>query len=187
MGSGNSDPLSNAWSPPVYRVYGSHGYERDLNALETKHSNIAARRMLGAGSSAHIGILYAISGTHSVHNLYIQHCAKMLDKSLRATSSTISARLMWWCAREYEMETWGSTTSVKPTSKVPLVRTGTQGIWEYDVKEEWVQDGLPNEPRLQARFVNIPSVFVSNADEIEKKWYSKRKHITLNKLGHGVR
>ena len=84
-------------------VHGSGPYEQFLSRIDTCIINITARRVIGAGRSTRFPVLLATAGMKSIRNLYLQHNAKMLDSSLRATSSPIQTRLCRWAARVYQM------------------------------------------------------------------------------------
>ena len=87
---------------------GSGLYEPDFCRLETRHSNIAVRRVLGAGTSARLESLYAVSDLMSVHNLYLHCCAQLLNRCLRARNSSIHERLTVWTSNVYGVGSWNS-------------------------------------------------------------------------------
>ena len=51
---------------------GSGAYESDMKTLETRHTNLAARRVLGLGTTARLETLFATADLLSAHNLYIR-------------------------------------------------------------------------------------------------------------------
>ena len=82
-------------------VYGSGIYEADFRDLETLHSNAADPRVIRLGVSTKTETLNAVAGVFRVRNLYLRHCADLVDNCLRATGGTICFRLSAWARRQY--------------------------------------------------------------------------------------
>ena len=61
--------------------------------LDTMIINIAARKIGGLSRTTRIESLHFLSGTRSMSNLYVLHCAELLDSCLRATDSDVKARI----------------------------------------------------------------------------------------------
>ena len=145
---------------------------------------ICVRRALGLGVSARIEMLYVVSGAQNVHNLFIQHCAAMLDKSLRATNSATPNRLSWWTGREYGMVSWGATTSAIQPGGILLDKRGLgHGFWGNDIAEEWVCSLLSSAPVMDHRRGAMERVFFSNAEEINTKLQSKTQTFDFHRVG----
>ena len=72
---------------------GSGAYEADLRSLEVRHTNVAARRVLGVGATARLGTLFSTSDLLPARNLYLRSRAAMLDRDLRASECTLHSRL----------------------------------------------------------------------------------------------
>ena len=70
--------------------------ERATSRMDTCSINVVAREVLGVDRTARIPILYAMSRVMSSRNLYIQHCAAIVDLGLRAENSTLQSRLQHW-------------------------------------------------------------------------------------------
>ena len=80
---------------------GSGAYESGIRKLRACALNLAARSNAGAGFSARLIVLHSMASTIAVHNLYIQNCARTMDRGLRAQSSAIASSLSAWSAGEY--------------------------------------------------------------------------------------
>ena len=104
-------------------VYGSGAYEAHLDRMETQHANVSAGRITGIGRSARLVTLRMTAGALSVRNQYIQACALLLDRSLRAYDSTIQTRLLRWTRRMYSVSEWHPPpTIVQPEHDAPSFR-----------------------------------------------------------------
>ena len=155
-------------------VVGSGVYEKKFRTLETQLSNVAARRIVGLGISARIETLNAVAGLMSAHNLYLRTCSALLDRSLRATRSSIKNRLEKWLSRAYAITSWKPEIVKVTPATVRLARTSTVGIKEVDVKEEWFCSLLQGVPHIPERFT-VPSIFYTEADEINSDMEMKEK------------
>ena len=69
---------------------------------------MVARKVLGVGRSARLPVSLAAAGVQSVQNLYLQHCAELVDASLRASESAIRVRLNRWMERLYGVKEWNA-------------------------------------------------------------------------------
>ena len=145
---------------------GSSMYESTFRQLDTRDHNIPARRIVGLGPSARIETLFHTAGILNVRNLYLRCCGGMLDRALRAWASSIRTRMDRWLCNVFGVSTWTSAPGrVTPALAQRSPRRRREGIFEYDVGEEWFCNALERIPRLPDRF-RIPSVFHTNAPEI---------------------
>ena len=87
-------------------VTGSMAYEQLLSKVDAAIINVTARKILGVGASARIPALHLTAGVKSIHNLYLQHCAELLDSSLRVTNGTIQKRMRLWVDGIYGTKQW---------------------------------------------------------------------------------
>ena len=80
-------------------------YEQYLK-IDTAIVNPMARKVLGTGILARLLTLHAAAGVKSACNIFVQHCAELLDSSLRAVMSTIQERLLPWTADICGVQGW---------------------------------------------------------------------------------
>ena len=144
---------------------GSGAHERALGALETQQGDIAARRVAGLGVSARIETLFATTNLLTVRNMYLHTCATLLDRTLRATSSTIQARMDQWLRRVYGVRDWRARATEISVNGRRGPRIGAHGLQEIHIQETWLWDLLESPPYLPRRFM-VPSIFYTGADEI---------------------
>ena len=85
---------------------GSGAYESELRRIDTCTLNPAATAITGAGSSARLITLHSTAGAVSVRNLYIQNCAKTMDRGKRAGGSSVAKNIEKWSARLYQISNW---------------------------------------------------------------------------------
>ena len=90
---------------------GSGIYETDFKALETRHTNIAARRVLDLGPTARLETLFSTADLISAHNLYLRGRATLLDRGFRAVDCSHQSRMDRWTRRVYGVETWRTKTT----------------------------------------------------------------------------
>ena len=62
-------------------------------SINTQVVNIVARKIGGLSRSARIETLRHVAGTFSIQKLNVRHCAEFPDACLRASGSSINARL----------------------------------------------------------------------------------------------
>ena len=93
-------------------VFVSGAYEQDFRRLVVCVVNPVARRVAGAGRYARLPIHLASAGVLSVHNLYLQRRAVVLDRVLRARNSTVCERLSRWSQQVRGMRTRYARTAV---------------------------------------------------------------------------
>ena len=147
-------------------VWGAMAYEQYLKKIDTAVINPMARKVLGTGISARLPTLHATAGVKSMRNIFAQHCAELLDSSLRATKSTIQRRLPPWTANVYGVEDWEVATMLFKPEVSPPPRIFQFAFYDCDVAESWRFRVLKKSP-VPADFLKIHSVFYSDATEIE--------------------
>ena len=139
-----------------------------MKRINTQIVNIAARRIGDLSRSTRIESLHYTVGTTTIYNLYVRHCAEFLDASMRANNSTINDRLREMLGTYYGVTTFSTRdvqveiplTNIQATlQERPLPRHWSTTCWFCRVFEE--------KPGLQAG-MEIPSMYVSNADEINR-------------------
>ena len=108
---------------------GSGMYETHFRQMDTKHTNIAARRIAGMGISARLETLHVMAGTLSTAYLYLQTCAGLPDRALRADSSTVRTRLYRWLCGTFRVESWEGRPPRVERGSIHSRRTWTKGIW----------------------------------------------------------
>ena len=96
---------------------GAGAYEADMRRVDTCALNPAVRSITGASFPARLIVLHSVAGAASIHNLYIQTCARTLDRGMRATNSSLAHRLSVWSAGVYRIKDW----IPKMTEHRPLV------------------------------------------------------------------
>ena len=149
-------------------VIGSGLTERNMRLLDTRVTNVLARKICGVGQAARLPILHAASGTMAVHNLFIQRCAEMLNIALKAENSSIQQRLRRWLGKAYGVETWEATVQTLEVPQELLPQIGRLKYLDYEVQENWVFNVLPQLPKLQERFLSR-STFYCGAAEIRER------------------
>ena len=87
---------------------GSGAYEAELKALEVRHTNVVARRVLGLGATARLETLFSTSDLLSAHNLCLRSCAAMLGRGFRASNRILQKRLAEWTENAYGVTSWAS-------------------------------------------------------------------------------
>ena len=147
-------------------VVGSGLSDEAMRRVNTCVLNVMARKIVGVNRTARVPILHAVSGILSIHNLFIQHCASMLDLSLRASNSTIQTRLHNWLCQVFKISAWepGVRELCLPVS-VPSHIAELRYL-DVDVGESWCFRLLPSRPAALPPWLRTPSVYHSEADEI---------------------
>ena len=147
-------------------VVGSGLSDDSMRRINTCVLNVMARKIIGVNRTARVPVLHAVSGILSVHNLFVQHCASMLDLSLRASNSTIQTRLQGWLCRVFRMPTWepGVQELCLPDSIPPHI--AELRYLDVDVGESWRFRLLPSRPASIPPWLRVPSVYHSEAEEI---------------------
>ena len=139
-----------------------------LRKINTQVVNIAARKVGGLSRSARIESLHYTVGTTTVYNLYVRHCAEFMDACLRAPNSTVNKRLR----RELEVY-YGVSTFETEDTQIEIPREticATLGVaslpknWDHI---HWFCRCRKEQPRLPDD-MRVPSIYVNNADEINK-------------------
>ena len=98
---------------------GSGAYETETRKLDTCALNPPAKAITGASFSARQAVLHATAGTLAAHNLYIQNCARAMDRGLRALNSTIARSLWTWNNKSYKVTGWRPREcALRPESKL---------------------------------------------------------------------
>ena len=117
-----------------------------MTSLETCILNVFARKILGVSRTARIPILHAALGVISAHNLFIQHCASMVDLGLRASHGTLQSRLDNWLCGGSDMPSWEVDTHKLqlPLSFPPHV--AELRYLDFDGGESWRFQMLPSLP-----------------------------------------
>ena len=146
-------------------TYWASAYEAGLQALDTKHTNPAVRRVLGVGPTAMLETLFTTADLISARNLFLQSCAAVLDRSLRAPDCVLSERMERRTARVYNVDSWATNPVRLTLSSLVYPRT-----WEWKeedriVQETWLCNLLNGGPALPDRS-RVTSAFFTNAPEI---------------------
>ena len=142
-------------------VVGSGAHDKMFQRIGTQSTNISARRITGVARSARIEVLHMAAGLWAIQNQYLQHIALLFSRSLEATRCSLTARLDEWLCKVYNMP-HGFPPSHQPSRPLGLrQRTVAQGIYEWDMAEEWFRAPLATEPKLDEDY-ETPSVYNSN-------------------------
>ena len=148
-------------------VTGSGAYEQAISSLDVGVVNIMARKIAGVGCTARLVALHAASGVLAVNNLYVQHCAGMVDASLRAENSTIQARVSDWLGKVYGLTSWKrQTESFTPPQGTVTLRLYRKPLYDFPLQEVWYLDVLSEIPSLPSIF-KVNSVYHTYAKEAE--------------------
>ena len=127
-------------------VAGGVAYEELLGRLEVQQATIAARRIVGVSGAARLGVPRATADVLSVRNLYVNQCALVLDRALRAHNGSVEVLIREFADKRYGMTGWQIERAAAMTEEYSCPRRGMRGINEYDVREEWEVHLLPREP-----------------------------------------
>ena len=126
--------------------------------METHLANVAARRVGGVDRSTRIEALHFLAGTMSYRNMYVMHCAELMDASLRAHRRTICQRLRLEL-REILGPSCGATEMVElggDSQAGRMERTG-QYIWD---RTKWYLCKYHGKPPAWGQVVKIPGLYV---------------------------
>ena len=91
-------------------LVGNFAYEGSLNRLETQSANVAARRITGVSRAARLAVLRSTADVLSIRNEYVQQCASMLDRALRAFGSSMRERIAAELADRYGVRDWRTSS-----------------------------------------------------------------------------
>ena len=142
--------------------------------------NIAARKIGGLSRSTRIESLHFAVGTATVYNLYVYHCAAFLDACLRAANSSINDRLRielreYYNVPNFELEDVQIQIPVKEISTEMGYMTPS-AHWEHTF---WFCRRRRHALHLGDQY-EIPSMYVSNADEVNKSAFYRLQTYTFN-------
>ena len=149
-------------------VIGSGMYEQSLRRLEVCVVNVLARKVIGVGRSARLPVLHATAGILSAHNLYAQHCADMVDHTLRAEGSSVKERVMGLVCQAYQLQHWELAARECIPSTPLSPRVYRRRFFDMDLREQWFCDVLVHGPDLESR-LKVGSVFHTGAVEAEAR------------------
>ena len=146
-------------------LMGSGLFEDHLSRIETRLTNIAARRVVGVGGSARLMVLHIAAGVQSARNLYILNCAFMMDRAVRTHNSSISASLRSRLAQRFNVPNWKMKKTAITDIPGLRLRMGLKGIVETLINEEWYAELLDYAPGVPTR-CSATSIFHTNAKEL---------------------
>ena len=142
-----------------------------MRKLNTQIVNIAARKISTLSRSTRIESLHLATGTSTILNLYIKHCAEFLDSCLRARECSTNKRLREELGHYFGVSSF-ETEDVqillpkdRITQALRCERLPT--IWEQTY---WFCRQRKNPQTLQ-HLEPIPSVYMNNADEINNSLF----------------
>ena len=118
-------------------IMGSGLFERHFLKMESRITNIAARRITGVGRSARPMVLHFVAGVSSAHNMFVPDCAYSVDRELRAEGSTVRTWMVERTAGIFGRKDWNKgQAELEDTPGVRPIR-GRQGICEEGIRENW--------------------------------------------------
>ena len=85
-------------------MVGGSAYEGLLRRLEVQIANIAAGRIVGVSRAARLEILHPVAGVMSPRNLFIQQCALMTDRTMRAQNSSAHTLVAKYLSERYDVK-----------------------------------------------------------------------------------
>ena len=146
-------------------IVGSGLSDKAMSGLDTCVLNIMARKISGVPRTARVSVLRAVSGALSAHNLFIQHCALMVDLGLRASGSTLQRCLNSWLCRIFGVRSWeaGTRELTLPPNLPPHI--ARLRYLDFDVSESWGARTLESTPQPPS-WIRISPVYHSSAPEI---------------------
>ena len=148
-------------------IVGTGVYEKDLGRLEVCALNVLARRVAGVSRAARIPVLHAAAGLLSVRNLYVQQCAALLDRSLRAVNSWIQERMEQWTEEQYGVTGWkAEALPLEMGAETGPGRVYRMPFFDLDLQEGWFFCVLEKTPRLLPQH-RVASTFFTEAAESE--------------------
>ena len=113
---------------------GSGAYNEHPRCLETHHTNIPVRRIVGISRSEGPMTLLMCAGIHSAHSLYIRQCALMLEWALRAADCSPQGRMTSGLEKEFQTRDWAPETQGVATPSEAGRGTGVRGMHESGVE-----------------------------------------------------
>ena len=145
----------------------------DLMAkMETHVANVAARRVGGMDKSTRIETLHFLANTQSYRNLYVMHCADLLDATLRAHNSTVQIRIR----RELKAILESDAMEVEYV-RVTEVDGGLRDaltpeyVWRAT---KWLIRRYKKQPDW-TRVPEIPGIYACNAPEVNKSVFQRSR------------
>ena len=138
-----------------------------MSGVDTGVVNVAARRITGLDSSVRLESLHFLASTSSCQNLYILHCAEIVDAVLRAQGSSAKNRL------EQEIGAMLGTQGERITTKEEQLRlpegppTGAGDAGGERCTTNWTVQTYRQKPMWE-NVLEIPSMVTCHADEIQR-------------------
>ena len=118
-------------------VTGAGLFERHFSKIETRLTNVAARRILGIGRSARLIVLHAVAGVQSAHNLFLLNCAFSIDRGLRAGRSSFRESLLDKLEKLYRISGWHVNTVELEGFTSVVRRISMEDIRDFEIQEKW--------------------------------------------------
>ena len=102
-----------------------------------------------------------------MHNLYVQQCAALLDRSLRAVNSSIKERIEQWTEAQFEVPGWKvEVIPLEMGEELGPGRVYRMPFFDFDLQEGWFFCVLEKTPRLLPQH-RVASTFFTEAAESE--------------------
>ena len=103
-----------------------------------------------------------------MRNQYVQQCAKLVDRALRAHGSFIQPRMWEYLRQRFGVQEWGVASCRAPAEEIPPpTGAGPRGFFGTDVKEEWFVHTLGEVPVTPEAF-RTPSIFCTSTGGIRE-------------------
>ena len=162
-------------------LIGNFAYDGTPRRLDTQSANVAARRITGASRAARLEKLHATADVLSIRNQYIQQCAMMLDRPLRAHGSSIQSRVRGHLVERFGVRGWQVTAQRLDIEGAIPQRGGNRDFDECPIEEAWSLETLEDEPRGPVDLL-APGVFSTVADEIRGRPDNKTRVFSFEKI-----
>ena len=146
-----------------------------LCRMDTLVDNVAARKISGVDNSTRIEVLHFLALTHSFTNLYIGHCAGPHDLALRASGSSIEARMR----RELQAMT-GSDLSQITCVQIKPLPAGEETMTRPSVwaATNWYVNRYAQQPDWE-RVEALAGIYACHASEFNAPHFSDPMSIAL--------
>ena len=112
----------------------SYAYEALIRRLETQDANVAARRTTGVSRAARLEVLRSVADILSARNLYVQQCALLVGRALRAHACLLQDVARGYLATVCSLRDWGGQRSEVEAPKHKLGQRRSLGDQESSIR-----------------------------------------------------
>ena len=141
-----------------------------FDKIETQIVNIAARKVGGLDRSTRIEALHFLTHTHSYKNLYIMHCADLIDAAIRSQPSSIGWRVRMEVGAALGVRrTVVDSVELKPLRDQWKNKRTPPTVWK---NTHWFVHKYRESPDWE-KVHNLTSIYACNAHEINSSIFHR--------------